>query len=87
MFLLACLSVATVQAKVYQCTDENGSVTFSDRPCANDAKLATGLEDGNSGIAPGGDLSRLLLRVPALKSPLVKGDLEGAHASQRIALF
>jgi hypothetical protein len=63
MFLFACLSSATVQAQVYQCTDENGSVTFSDRPCANDAKLVTGLEDGNSGIAPGGDLPQSSLTL------------------------
>ena len=55
-FLLFVLMATELHAQVYKCTAADGSTTFSDKPCNENAEVVTNLDSGTSGLgsAPGG---------------------------------
>jgi hypothetical protein len=67
LFILPCISSS--YAEVYKCTDKNGIVKFSDRPCGKNSKVLFSTERGIKDIedslinfsveVPVGDLSKM----------------------------
>jgi hypothetical protein len=67
VFILACISSS--YAEVYKCTDKNGIVKFSDRPCGKNSKVLFNTKRGIKDIedslihfsveVPAGDLSKM----------------------------
>ena len=63
IFVVLCVFASVTHAQVYKCTDANGNLTFSDKPCAADAEVMEGIDGGTSGFeaALGGPPSSITL--------------------------
>ena len=53
VFVMAVMGTFVCQAQVYKCTGADGSVTFSDKACGDDAAIVKDLDPASTGIGMG----------------------------------